>query len=67
MCVVVEEQNEAFCFIVDSVGDVVSINESAIEPNPRSLPTSWAQMARGVYRTNDELMLLLDVAQLLEF
>lgn len=65
MCVVVENKGEAFCLLVDSVGDVISVKSSDIEPNPGSLVPAWAQVSRGVYRTNDELLLLLDVDQLL--
>jgi len=67
MSVVVESGNEAFCLIVDSVGDVVSVKSSEIEPNPGSLQASWAQLARGVYRADDQLLLLVDVDQLLAF
>ena len=67
MCVVVESGGDSFCLIVDSVGDVISIKTSEIEPNPGSLQASWAQMSRGVYRTNDHLLLLLDIDQLLAF
>ena len=67
MCVVVECSGESYCLIVDSVGDVIAVKAAEVEPNPGSLQPSWAQIARGVYRANDRLMLLLDVDQLLVF
>ncbi len=67
MCVVVESGVESFCLLVDSVGDVISPKTSEIEPNPGSLQASWAHLARGVYRANDRLLLILDVDQLLAF
>jgi len=67
MCVVVESTGESFCLIVDAVGDVISVRDSEIEPNPGSLPAIWAQIARGVYRASDRLLLLLDVDQMLAF
>jgi purine-binding chemotaxis protein CheW len=67
MCVVVESGAESFCLLVDSVGDVISTKASEIEPNPGSLQSSWAHLARGVYRDNDRLLLILDVDQLLAF
>jgi len=67
MCVVVESGIESFCLLVDSVGDVISTKASEIEPNPGSLQSSWAHLARGVYRDNDRLLLILDVDQLLAF
>lgn len=65
MCVVVESGAEAYCLIVDSVGDVISVKDSDIEPNPGSLPDEWAQVSRGIYRSDNHLILLLDVTQLL--
>ena len=67
MCVVVESGVESFCLLVDSVGDVISIKASEIEPNPGSLQASWALLARGVYRAENRLLLILDVDQLLAF
>lgn len=67
MCVVVESGGESFCLVVDSVGDVISVPSSEIEPNPGSLQSSWAQTSRGVFRTNERLLLLLDIDQLLVF
>ncbi len=66
-CVVVEAGGDSYCLIVDSVGDVISVNASEVEPNPGSLQPAWAQVARGVYRASDRLLLLLDVDQLLTF
>jgi len=65
MCVVVEDGDEAFCLLVDSVGDVITVRPSEIAPNPGSLPGVWSQMTRGVVRAGDRLLLLLDVGQLL--
>ena len=65
MCVVVERGNEAFCLLVDSVGDVISVYDEEVQPNPASLPAAWAELSRGVYRLNDGLLLIIDVDQLL--
>ncbi|MCC6912562.1 MAG: chemotaxis protein CheW [Rhodospirillaceae bacterium] len=67
MCVVVEHAGESVCLIVDSVGDVISVDCAEIEPNPASLQPMWAQAAKGVHRARDHLLLLLDVGQLLTF
>ena len=65
MCVVVEGADEWFCLIVDAVGDVITIADSAIEPTPASVPDEWATMMRGVHRMPNCLLLLLDIEQLL--
>jgi purine-binding chemotaxis protein CheW len=67
MCVVVESRGEAVCLIVDAVGDVVTVENRAVLPNPGSLPANWAELSRGVHRLNDHLLLLLDVDQLLSW
>lgn len=65
MCVVVEGADEWFCLIVDSVGDVITIADTSIEPTPASVPEVWAKMMRGVHRMPSHLLLLLDIDQLL--
>lgn len=65
MCVVVESRGESYCLIVDSVGDVISIKDTDIEPNPGSLSQEWAVVSRGIYRSDEGLTLLLDVDQML--
>ncbi len=67
MCVVVENRGEAFCLLVDSVGDVIGVSEEQVQPNPASLPAAWAELSRGVYRLNDGLLLILNVDQLLKW
>jgi len=67
MCVVVEKGGEAFCLVVDGVGDVISLKDSEVEPNPASLPAAWGQVSRGLFRMGDKLLLLLDVDQLLSY
>ena len=49
----------------DSVGDVISVYDEEVQPNPASLPAAWAELSRGVYRLNDGLLLIIDVDQLL--
>lgn len=67
MCVVVENGGESFCLLVDSVGEVISVQASEIEPSPGSLQASWLNVVRGVTRAGGRLVLILDVKQLLSF
>jgi purine-binding chemotaxis protein CheW len=64
MCVVVEK-SDPFCLIVDSVGDVITVDAEAIEPLPASLPPVWTSMCRGIHRLNDSLLLIVDIDALL--
>lgn len=67
MCVVVEERDDQFCFLVDSVGDVLSAENSDLEPNPVSLNPEWADFSRGIVKLSDKLLIVLDTEKLLTF
>lgn len=65
MCVVVEEEDDHYCLIVDGVGDVHSILIQDIEPNPTSLPSEWAEVSRGIHRLDNRLLIVADTHKLL--
>ena len=67
MCVVVEELEDQFCLIVDSVGDVLSIEPSDLETNPASLNGQWSELSRGVLKLKEHLLIVLDTEKLLTF
>jgi purine-binding chemotaxis protein CheW len=64
-CVTVESDGEFYTLLVDRVGDVVSLSEQAREPNPATLDPQWCELASGVFRTDDKLLIALDVERLL--
>ncbi len=64
-CVTVESEGEFYTLFVDQVGDVVSLNEQDREPNPATLDPLWRELACGVFRTGDRLLVTLDVERLL--
>jgi purine-binding chemotaxis protein CheW len=65
-CVTVENDGEFYTLLVDNVGDVVSLSESRREPNPATLDPQWCEVANGVFRTGDKLLVSLDVERLLD-
>ncbi|HEY9080802.1 chemotaxis protein CheW [Magnetovibrio sp.] len=67
MGVTVEQQNELYTLLVDSVGDVISLSKSSYEGNPSTLDPLWREFASGVYRLDHQLMVVLDVERLLDF
>jgi len=67
MGVTVEQQNELYTLLVDSVGDVISISKNNYEGNPSTLDPIWRDFASGVYRLDSQLMVVLDVERLLDF
>ncbi len=66
MNVVVEIDGEPYSLIVDTVGEVLSFSPDDREQTPASLENVWRHIATGVYRLDDQLMVALDVAKLLD-
>lgn len=66
MSIVIERGNEAYCFIVDGVGDVIGIESSDIESNPSSMDQRWASLSRGVFKKERDLVVLLDIGAVLD-
>ncbi|MBK8907169.1 MAG: chemotaxis protein CheW [Rhodospirillales bacterium] len=65
MGVTVEHEHELYTLLVDRVGDVVSLPHSRWERSPVTLDPVWQDVARGVYRMDQGLMVVLDVDRLL--
>lgn len=67
MSVVVEHDGELYSLIFDAVGDVMTLSNDRLERNPATLETVWRDVSTGVYRLDAELMVVLDVAKILDF
>ncbi len=67
MHVVVSHKNELYSFVVDKVGEVLSLPLSDFEQTPANLMSSWQQVSLGVYRLKERLMVVLDIENLLKF
>lgn len=65
MHVVVEYKDQQYSLVVDSVGEVLNLPLSQFEPTPPNLSQSWKSVALGVYRLDDEIMVVLDIESLL--
>jgi purine-binding chemotaxis protein CheW len=66
MSVVVDHGGELYSLMVDSVGEVLSLSEASFERNPATLDLRWREIAAGIYRLDGKLLIVLDVARLLE-
>ena len=66
MKVVVEYQNELYAFIVDSVGDVLSLQMNQFEKVPANMDPAWRALAAGVFKLEKELLVILDVARVID-
>lgn len=67
MSVVVDHGGELYSLLVDSVGEVLSLKLSDAERNPATLDPIWREVSTGIYRLDGNLLLVLDVAKVLDF
>ena len=67
MGVTVELDHELYTLLVDSIGDVVSLSNEVFERNPATLDPVWREIANGVYRLENELMVVVDINRMLAF
>ncbi len=65
MNVVVRHEDELFAFMVDEVGDVVSVTSSSIEPTPATLGARWSAVCSGIVRRESEILVVVNVPELL--
>jgi purine-binding chemotaxis protein CheW len=67
MCVIVEsdETGEPYAFLVDEVGDVLTLTASQYEPTPITLSRDWSDVCLGLYRQEDNLLIVLDTQAVL--
>jgi len=66
MSVVVESRGEPYSLLVDQVGEVMSLKTSEFERNPPTLDVRWREYSEGIYRLDGTLLIVLNVARLLE-
>lgn len=66
MSVVVERGGELFSLIIDSVGDVILLDPDKFEDMPVTLAERWRSVGIGIYKLDADILVLLDIAKLLE-
>ena len=67
MSVVVEYNNDLFSLIIDSIGEVLTLDPATFEKNPPTLDPNWREVATGVYRLEGQLLIMTSVRNLLNF
>jgi purine-binding chemotaxis protein CheW len=67
MSVVVDYGGELYSLLVDSVGEVLSLKADDAERNPATLDPIWREVSAGIYRLDGNLLVVLDVAKVLDF
>jgi purine-binding chemotaxis protein CheW len=67
MSVVVDYGGELYSVMVDAVGEVLSLRAENAERNPATLDPIWRDVSGGIYRLDKSLLIVLDVARVLDF
>lgn len=66
MFVVVEHDDELYSLMVDKVGQAKTMHSKDFEKNPVNLSENWKHASKGVFKMDDELMLVLDVNHVID-
>lgn len=67
MSVVVDHGGELYSILVDAVGEVLSLSAADAQRNPPTLDPAWRDVSNGIYRLDHTLMVVLNVARVLDF
>jgi purine-binding chemotaxis protein CheW len=66
MHVVIRSDDGVVSLLVDAIGDVIEVDDSAFEPAPPTLAASARELIVGVYKLESRLLLVLDCDRLLD-
>lgn len=66
MAIGIELRGESYGLLIDSIGEVMQLDDEAREPNPPNLEPALARMSTGIHRLDGQLLVTLDVGRLLD-
>src|SRR5580704_7943065 len=61
MAVGIECRGESYGLLIDTVGEVLKLDDAAREANPVNLDARLARISAGVHRLDGQLLVILDV------
>ncbi len=67
MNVIVHYGQEPVSLLVDKIGDVIEVDESLFESPPDTLTGETREVVDGVYKLENQLLLVLNIEQVLKF
>jgi purine-binding chemotaxis protein CheW len=65
MAIGVESRGESYGLLVDSVGEVLKLDDSLREANPVNLDPRLAELSIGIHRLEEQLLVLIDIDRVL--
>jgi purine-binding chemotaxis protein CheW len=66
MAIGVESDGESYGLLIDSLGEVLKLDEDAREPNPINLDPQLARICAGIHRLDGHLLMMVDVDRVLD-
>jgi len=66
MAIGIEAAGESYALLVDTIGEVLKLDDSAREANPINLDPKIARVSAGIYRLDGQLLVVLDVDRVLD-
>ena len=66
MAIGVESRGESYGLLIDSVGEVLKLDDAAREANPINLDPRLARVSAGIHRLDGQLLMVVDVDRVLE-
>jgi len=66
MAIGVERAGESYGLLIDSVGEVLKLDDAAREANPINLDPRLARVSAGIHRLEGQLLIVVDVDRVLE-
>ena len=66
MAIGVERGGESYGLLIDSVGEVLKLDDTAREPNPINLDPRLARVSLGIHRLEGQLLMVVDVDRVLD-
>jgi purine-binding chemotaxis protein CheW len=66
MAIGVESRAESYGLLIDSVDEVLKLDDAACEPNPINLDQRLARVSAGIHRLDGQLLIVVDVDRVLD-
>jgi purine-binding chemotaxis protein CheW len=66
MAIGVESGGESYGLLIDSVGEVLQLDDGAREPNPINLDPRLARVSAGIHRLDGQLLMMVDIDRVLD-